>query len=154
MTDSGRTVYGGGGISPDEKFVPEKLNKFQIEALRKFGFFNFSSSYFGGRDSKLPKGWEPDQAVIDQFKGSLKKSGAEFTDQEFTENLPWIKNQLKREMYITAFSIDESLKVAAEIDPITIKAIEALPKAKTLLDSAKKLLVQRMNGQAQTAQAR
>ena len=25
MTDSGRTVYGGGGIAPDEKYVPEKL---------------------------------------------------------------------------------------------------------------------------------
>ena len=25
MTDSGRTVYGGGGITPDEKYVPPKL---------------------------------------------------------------------------------------------------------------------------------
>ncbi|MEO8028152.1 MAG: S41 family peptidase, partial [Bryobacteraceae bacterium] len=144
----------GGGISPDEKFVPEKLNKFQIEVLRKYGFFNFSSSYFGGRDNKLPKGWEPDQAVIDQFRASIKKSGAEFTDEDFKENLPWIKNQVKREMYITAFSIDESLKVAVEIDPMVQKAIDSLPKAKALVDSAKKLLVQRMNGQSQTAQVR
>ncbi len=28
-TDSGRTVYGGGGITPDEKYVPAKYNKFQ-----------------------------------------------------------------------------------------------------------------------------
>jgi len=151
MTDSGRTVYGGGGISPDEKFIPEKYNKFQIEVLRKYGFFNFSSSYFGGRDSKLPKGWEPDQNVIEQFKVSLKKSGADFTDKDFNDNLPWIKNQVKREMYITAFSIDESLKVAAEIDPMVMKAIESLPKAKALVDTAKKLIVQRMKNQNQTA---
>ena len=36
MTDSGRTVYGGGGITPDEKYEPPKLNKFQIEVLRKY----------------------------------------------------------------------------------------------------------------------
>ena len=31
-TDSGRPVYGGGGITPDEKYDP-KYNKFQIEPL-------------------------------------------------------------------------------------------------------------------------
>ena len=46
MTDSGRTVYGGGGISPDEKFVAPKLNKFQTEMYRKYSFFNFAAHYF------------------------------------------------------------------------------------------------------------
>ena len=35
MTDSGRTVYGGGGITPDEKFEAPKLDRLQIELLRK-----------------------------------------------------------------------------------------------------------------------
>ena len=52
MTDSGRTVYGGGGITPDEKFLPPKYNKFQTEVLRKFAFFTFTAKYFGGKDSK------------------------------------------------------------------------------------------------------
>src|SRR5262249_39243858 len=30
-TDSGRQVYGGGGISPDEKYSGPKLNRFQSE---------------------------------------------------------------------------------------------------------------------------
>ena len=34
MTDSGRTVYGGGGITPDEKYTVPKLNKFQIQMIR------------------------------------------------------------------------------------------------------------------------
>ena len=29
VTDSGRTVYGGGGITPDEKIASPKINKFQ-----------------------------------------------------------------------------------------------------------------------------
>ena len=47
MTDSGRTVYGGGGITPDEKYAPPKFNKFQTELLRKYAFFNFSAKFFG-----------------------------------------------------------------------------------------------------------
>src|SRR6266851_9438676 len=43
MTDSGRTVYGGGGITPDEKYTQPKYNKFQTEVLRKYALFNFSA---------------------------------------------------------------------------------------------------------------
>src|SRR5207245_924924 len=65
MTDSGRTVYGGGGISPDEKYSPPKLNRFQIDVERKYAPFNFSAKYFGSRaDAKIPAGWEPDENVI------------------------------------------------------------------------------------------
>ena len=64
-----------------------------------------------------------------------------------------MKDQLKREMYITAFSYEESQRVAIEQDPAVVKGIEALPKAKALLDSAKKQMVQRMNGQEQAVAA-
>src|SRR5690606_25411342 len=40
-TDSGRTVYGGGGITPDEKWEPPKANAFQISVRRKDAFFAF-----------------------------------------------------------------------------------------------------------------
>ena len=32
-TDTGRVVYGGGGISPDEKYTPPKLDNFETELL-------------------------------------------------------------------------------------------------------------------------
>jgi carboxyl-terminal processing protease len=148
MTDSGRTVYGGGGITPDEKYTAAKLNKFQIEILRKYALFNFSTKYFGGKaDAKLPKGWEPDENTVNDFHQFLLKSGVEFTEADFTENHQWIKEQLKREMYITAFSYEESQRVAKEQDPAVAKAVEALPKARALLDNAKKLLVQRVTQQ-------
>jgi carboxyl-terminal processing protease len=153
MTDSGRTVYGGGGITPDEKYAPAKLNKFQIEMLRKYAIFNFSSKYFAGRDTKLPAGWSPDEKLVNEFHDFLLKTKAEFTEMEFTENHQWIRDQLKREMYITAFSYEESQRVAIEQDPAVQKAIEALPKAKALVDSAKKQMVKRMNGQEQAAAA-
>jgi carboxyl-terminal processing protease len=143
-TDSGRTVYGGGGITPDEKYTPPKLNTVQTDLLRKFAFFNFTAKWFGARtDTKLPKGWEPDQSVVNEFHEFALKQGLKFTEADWTNNLPWIKQQLKKEMYITGFSYEESERVATESDPMVLKAVDAMPEAKTLLDKSKKLIVQR-----------
>ena len=62
---------------------------------------------------------------------------------DWTENHTWIAQQLKREMYATAFSFEDSQKVAVETDPMVAKAIDAMPEAKALLDKSKKLIVQR-----------
>jgi hypothetical protein len=47
-------------------------------------------------------------------------------------------------MYATAFSYEDSQKVAIETDPMVLKAIDAMPDAKALLDKAKKLVVERI----------
>ncbi len=150
MTDSGRTVYGGGGITPDEKFLPPKYNKFQTEVLRKFAFFSFTAKFFGGKEAKLPKGWEPDQAVMNDFHAFLLKEGVPFTEAEFAENHEWLKQQLRREMYITAFGVEESRKLGVETDPVVLKAVDSLDKAKSLQENARKMIVQRMQQQRTT----
>jgi carboxyl-terminal processing protease len=148
MTDSGRTVYGGGGITPDEKYTPPKYDKFQIEVIRKYALFNFSANYFGSHTGvKLPKGWEPDEKVVNDFHDFLLKNKADFTEAEFTADHEWVKQELKREMYITGFSVDESRRVAVEQDPEVQKAVDSLPKAKALVDNAKKMMVQRITTQ-------
>src|ERR1700730_161400 len=144
-TDSGRTVYGGGGISPDQKYEAPKYNKFQTELLRKFSFFNFSAKWFGARNqAKLPKGWEPDASVVNEFHEYLLKEKTTFTDVEWTENRTWIQQQLKREMDASGFSYEDSQRVAIETDPMVGKAIDAMPKARALLDKSKKLIVERI----------
>ena len=46
-------------------------------------------------------------------------------------------------MYLTAFGAEDARKLAVESDPIVVKAIDSMQKAKELLESAKKLIVQR-----------
>ena len=46
---------------------------------------------------------------------------------------------LKREMYVTAFNVDESDRVRIEQDPEVTKAVDAMPKAQELLEKSKKL---------------
>ena len=144
MTDSGRTVYGGGGITPDEKYVAPPVDHLQIQLAAKSAFFNFSRSYFGQHDAKLPKGWSPDVTTLNEFHDYLLKQNYDFTEAEFTQDADYIKRFLKREMYITAFNLDESDRVSVETDPEVERAVEAIPKAKALLDSAHRILVERV----------
>ena len=145
-TDSGRTVYGGDGITPDEKYEP-KFNSFQkgLYTHDRFIFFTFAAKWFGAHPStKLPKGWDPDNTILNEFRDYLVKQQVPVTDADWNENRTWLLAQLKREMYATAFSYEESQKVAAEADPMVLKAIDAMPQARMLLDKSKKLIVQRI----------
>jgi len=141
MTDSGRTVYGGAGIAPDEKFS-QTYNKFQIELLRKQAFREYLPKYFTTHETKLPANWSPDAAMMAEFHKFSLDLEAQFTEAEWAENLEWTRTQLKREALITADSLDASLRYAIETDPTILKAIESLPKAQALLDKAKKQMGQ------------
>jgi carboxyl-terminal processing protease len=153
MTDSGRTVYGGGGITPDEKYTVPKYNKFQIQMLRKYAFYDFSAKFFAARkEPTLPKGWEPDEKLVNDFHDFLMKSSVQFSDSDFAANHDWVKEQLKHELAITGFGYDESEKIRIQQDPEVQKAIDSLPKAKSLVDNAKKMMVQRFALQDRVAE--
>jgi carboxyl-terminal processing protease len=144
MTDSGRTVYGGGGISPDEKFVPAKLDKFQVELLRNGAFFNFASFYLGTEKLKISDGYAINDKVVNDFHDYLLKKKITFTEAEFTQNMDWVKRQVTQEFYWSGMSSDDSRVFEHVTDPAVGKAIDAMPKAQALLNSAKRLIVQRM----------
>ena len=146
MTDGGRTVYGGGGITPDEKYEAPKMDRLELE-LGRAGLFNFTRWYFGSHSTSLPKGWMPDTAFLEEFHDYLLKHGTSFTESEFMQDRDWITRYLAREMYITAFNIDESDRVFAQTDPEVAKAVDAMPKANALLETTKKIIVERMNAQ-------
>lgn len=141
MTDAGRTVYGGAGIAPDEK-ITLTYNRFQLELARRDAFRDFIPKYFSTREAKLSKEWSPDAAMLKEFEEHLAKLKAQYAPEQWKENVDWVKIQLKREALITAVSLDESLRYGIETDPVVEKAIESLPKARALLDNAKKQMVQ------------
>ena len=69
LTDSGRTVYGGGGITPDEKIESPKTNRFQDELTYKDVFFHFAPVYVATHT--VDKNFEVDNAVMAEFKKYL-----------------------------------------------------------------------------------
>jgi carboxyl-terminal processing protease len=143
MTDSGRRVYGGGGITPDEKFESPKMDRFQAEMFRN-GLFNFTREYFAHHGSSLPSGWMPDETVINDLHDYLLKNNYKFTEKEFTQHHDWIRRYLAREMYTYAFNVDESDRMFAQTDPEVARAVDAMPKAEALVEGARKVAAQRM----------
>jgi carboxyl-terminal processing protease len=141
-TDSGRTVYGGGGITPDEKYEAPKLDKLEINLFRT-ELFNFTRQYFPKHSTSLPANWMPDDAVLTDLHAYLAEHSPDFSDAQFQKDKEWIRRYLAKEMYIYAFNVDESDRVFARTDPEVKQAIDALPKATALLQGAKKVLVQR-----------
>jgi carboxyl-terminal processing protease len=145
MTDSGRTVYGGGGIAPDEKYPTPELDRFQIDLkLRRYAFFIFTAKYFGTHEAKLPKNWAPDEDILNEFHRYLLEDKVSFTEAEFAQHHDWIRSELRYEMYLTAFGVDEARRLKVENDPEVARAIESLPKAKALLENAKRVVAQRV----------
>ncbi|MEZ5403258.1 MAG: S41 family peptidase [Bryobacteraceae bacterium] len=144
LTDTGRKVYGGGGIAPDEKWEEPKGNKLQAQLIRGYAFLNFTTQYLTTHDRKsIPKDWTATDNVLQEFKAKIAKDGIEFTEAEFADNQEWIRQQIRRELFVSVFDIDESRKITVESDPMVQRAVESMPKAKELLDKARSMLVQR-----------
>src|SRR6266536_618959 len=141
LTDGGRTVYGGGGISPDVKLPPYKSNKFQETILQHYGLFNFAKHYVLGH--KVTQNFEVDEAVLQDFRKFLDAEKIAFTEAELIENNDWLRSNIKAELFIDSFGQEEGLKVRAETDPEVVKALELLPQARALADNARRVIAER-----------
>ena len=146
-TDSGRKVYGGGGISPDEKYAPQRYNMFQRRvasfATGQNAFFHFGNVYFNGNKAILPAGWQPDANTLDRFKTFLKTQNIQFTDDEFNANRDWMTEEIRYELYFRAFGKKTADRARWSGDPEIKKGIESLPQAQGLLRQVERVLAQR-----------
>jgi carboxyl-terminal processing protease len=140
LTDSGRTVYGGGGITPDVVIPPLKSNHFQDTLYQHYAFFNFAKLYVVNHHPS--KSFEVDDATLQEFRKSLDEASIPYTQADFVDNNDWLRSNIKAEIFVDAFGQDEGLKVRTDADPEVQKALELLPQAKALADSARKIIAE------------
>src|SRR5579864_2087004 len=143
-TDSGRTVYGGGGITPDVKVAAIKTTKFEDSLLQHYAFFNFAAHYLNGRS--IEKNFQVDDATLQEFRKFLESQKIHYTEAEMTEAMDWIKMDIKTELFIAQFGQQEGLRVRAELDPQVRSAVQLLPKARELTENARRIKEQRAAG--------
>jgi carboxyl-terminal processing protease len=131
-TDSGRTVYGGGGITPDEKIPELKTNHFEDVMLMHYAFFDFSKHYLATHT--VDKNLVIDDAMLQQFKDYLRAQPdkAEFTDKELADNVDWVKARIKQELFTSQFGQVIGNQVITEWDPQIAKALTYMPEALAL----------------------
>jgi carboxyl-terminal processing protease len=131
-TDLGRTVYGGGGISPDAVVEAAKLGKFAAELRFRYSVF-FKYAILEKEKFGVKQGEAADDAVMARFHAWLLEQKIPVTDKEWTENLADMRDQLTYEMQNVAFGIEAGFKYLCEKDPQIRKALELLPESERLL---------------------
>jgi carboxyl-terminal processing protease len=141
MTDSGRTVYGGGGITPDEKAEAPKSNDFQDELIYKAAFFHFAAHYLANRS--VDKNFQVDDAVLTDFKQFLTSQNINWTDNDINGVSDWLKVSIRQYIITSQFGQLQGLRAMADWDPMIQKALSFLPEAQALEDNAHKVLAQK-----------
>ena len=130
LTDAGRTVYGGGGITPDEKIEPPKANHFQETLLYKDVFFHFAPVYLANRT--VDKNFQVDEAVLSEFKQFLTTQSIPYTQADLDGVSDWLKASIKDKIMTIQFGEFHGLRVRADWDPEIQKALTFLPEAQAL----------------------
>ena len=141
LTDAGRTVYGGGGITPDEKIETPKSNHFQDELLYKDVFFHFAPAYVA--DHTVDKNFQVDDAVMAEFKKYLTNQSLPWTQADVDGVSDWLKANIKDKIVTISFGQLQGLHTLADWDPEIQKAITFLPEAQALEDHAHKVLTEK-----------
>jgi hypothetical protein len=136
-------VYGGDGITPDEKYDDATLSGYESDLAGNLVPFFFAAEYFGTHPAKLDLSWKPDDAMLNDFRAFAAKRGPTATDDEFKADKDWIREHLREEMFVTAFSKEESVRVALENDPELARAIAAIPASRALLDHARQTMARK-----------
>jgi carboxyl-terminal processing protease len=151
LTDTGRQVFGEGGITPDVVVSEPKADDFQQLVEERgvlypspAGVGDFARYYLGNKPD-VTKDFTVDDAVIAQFEKYLTQQHIPFTEDQIQQNAPWLKWEIKREVFTTVFGLDAGYKVQLDNDPQLQKAIESLPQAKALYATARKVVAQREN---------
>jgi carboxyl-terminal processing protease len=146
LTDSGRTVYGGGGITPDVKIPTPKSTHFQEQVLEHYAFFNFAKHYMVNHT--VGKDFEVNDVVLQDFRKFLTDEKIPYSEADFTGEQEWVSSHIKAELFVSAFGQQEGLKVQAESDPQVLKALELLPQAKELAENARHIIAERNSARA------
>jgi len=141
FTDSGRTVYGGGGITPDEKIETPKSNHFQDELIFKNVFFHFASHYLANRT--VDKNFQVDDQVLTEFRAFLTSQNIPFTSDDLNGVMDWLKVSIKESFMTYQFGPIQGLRARADWDPMIQKALTYLPEAQALEDNAHKVLAEK-----------
>ena len=159
-TDSKRTVYGGGGITPDIIESARKLSRFESLLESKDVLFQYARRLTAGEvpsaeNFKLPEGAGEEyqalrgknrsakplpefaitETILEDFRQFLRERNIEFTNEDLEKNVDFIKRRIREAVFTSYFGIQEGYRVAVEGDNQVQKALAEMPDAELLMTS-------------------
>ena len=147
LTDGGREVYGGGGITPDIKVPPVSLNPVQQTLADRDAIYDFAR-HFLGIHKTIPPDFQVTPDVIEAFEKRLEEQNVRLEPAQIQENLDYLKQKIRAQLVEIVYGHDQELKLEAENDPLVAKAVESMPEAAALITHAKQYLASRRQAAA------
>ena len=142
LTDSGREMFGGGGITPDVKVATLPLSPFETLLLQKYSFFNFAS-YYLARHDKIAQNFEVDDLVLNDFRKFLDSEKIRYSESDIQQNLDVIKHDIKYQLLLSQFGQVVAYRSTLDSDAQVQKAIELMPQAGALEEKAERIFAER-----------
>jgi carboxyl-terminal processing protease len=143
-TKSGRTVYGGGGITPDI-YIPFKssINIETAKVLRnpKRPFFNFTAKYATDYKDEFnsfkdfKNNWEVPDSLFSSFLMHLEKDSIEVVTDSLAVNLEYISNRIKSELAGSIWGKNESTNLRLMMDSQVLEALKHFNEADAFVKS-------------------
>ena len=152
-TDTGRAVYSGGGIAPDEIVKPSKVTA--AEARLSDAIFAFALDLTTGRVAGFenykvqnaiqfahdlePNDYPVTDALFKQFKQFVTaKPILKVTPDQLERARPFVERQLRYELTTAAYGTISALQVFNDGDPQIARAVAAMPRARELALAARR----------------
>jgi carboxyl-terminal processing protease len=139
-TAAGRTIYGGGGITPDVRVAPDTLTleeRVSARVLRQQNYtkwvetrFAWSTQYVGANPGLQPD-FEVTDAMLDDFHAALGRAGLDIDSETFDAGRRWIGMELGSEIAMAKWGVSEARKRANRFDPQVTTAVGLLQRAAT-----------------------
>ena len=148
-TDSGRVVYGGGGISPDVPLKPDTITteRFRYQQKMANPVFAFALDLAFGRvkgfeqyrvDKPIVFGYDiaaKDFPVTEELFQAFKSFAVakyKYTPAQIDKEREFVERTLRSELVGAAYGSQTSLQVSNEFDTQLMKAVDLIPQAKQL----------------------
>jgi carboxyl-terminal processing protease len=163
LTDAGRKVYGGDGITPDYCVEPETPSKFVSGLITRQAFLNFSRSYeaaegtggtqIAGTGSRslaqsskvklIGRDFKVDERVLADFRAFLGTQKLRYTEEDLAANKEALSRLILEEVLRQVFGEGEARKRTLAFDPQVKKALELAPRAERLLLDPQRYVAER-----------
>jgi len=144
QTKSGRTVYGGGGITPDI-YIPFKsiINSETSKVLRnpKRPIFNFASEYASTHPNEFSSfsdfrdTWRVSDTLFNKFFTHLEKDSIDIIQDSLQMNAGFIHNRIKSELAGALWGKNEGANIRLLLDNQVIEALKHFNEADAFIES-------------------
>ncbi len=142
-TNSGRIVYGGGGITPDYIVKSDDFTEYTTELLRNNVFYQFILKYLDSNGKRIQNKFNDDlngfinnfnlsEQDVKNFTQFAESKGVKYNSVDFIKDRNYIVNRLKAQIARNFWKNDGWYSVLLQSDNQMLKAVTLFDEAKDL----------------------